>query len=385
MGVGGSNWYFLSRSQVKPFQVSGRIESYEIDIGAKVAGRVDFVAVREGDKVRKGQVIVKLDDAGIQAQLKGTTAKLVAAQQKERQALLQINLLESQIEEARLNLQKAQGEAEGKIFESEALVASSVAKLHEAEARLQEKKSELKLAQINRDRLAELVAKGAISQQEFDQAETTLETAQASVKADRASVDSYQKLVNSARGQMLQAQTAQLNPSIRKAQLDELHTQLEQARLKLSVAQAEVENAKAVQQEIQSKIADLNIISPIDGVVTARNVEPGAVVTSGKTLLSVINPSSVYLRGYIPEGDIGKVRVGQPAKIFLDSAPDQSLSSRVSAIDPEASFTPENIYFREDRVRQVFGVKISIENPAGFAKPGMPADAEIVIAPKSNQ
>jgi HlyD family secretion protein len=365
--------------------VSGRIEGYETDIGAKVAGRIEAVAVREGDQVRKGQVIVQLDDEQIEAQLKGASARLVSTQQQELQARLQINLLETQIQEQALNLEQAQGDAKGRIFQAESSVAASAAQFNQAEAQLQQAKSELKLAQTNRDRFAKLLADGAVTQQQFDQAQTTWETAQSAVRSRQASVDSFRKLVDSAQGQLLQAQTTALNPSIRNTQMAGLRTQLAQTRLKLAAAQAEVVNAKAAQQETQTKIADLNIISPIDGVVTTRSVEPGVVVTTGKTLLTVINPNTVYLRGYIPEGDIGKVRVGQQAKVFLDSAPDKPLSARISAIDTQASFTPENIYFREDRVKQVFGVKISLDNPAGFAKPGRPADAEIVLAAEAKK
>jgi len=89
--------------------------------------------------------------------------------------------------------------------------------------------------------------------------------------------------------------------------------------------------------------------------------------------------SDVYLRGFVPGGDIGKIRVGQPAEVFLDSAPEAPLDATVSAVDAEASFTPENIYFREDRVTQVFGLKLAIANPDGFAKPGMPADGAILL------
>ena len=385
-GVGVSTWYFLSLPKPgEPLRVSGRIEGYETDIGAKVAGRIEAVAVREGDQVRKGQAIVQLDDEQIEAQLKGATARLVSTQQQELQARLQINLLETQIQEQALNLEQAQGDAKGRIFQAESSVAASAAQFNQAEAQLQQAKSELKLAQTNRDRFAKLVADGAVTQQQFDQAQTTWETAQSTVRSRQASVDSFRKLVDSAQGQLLQAQTTALNPSIRNTQMAGLRTQLAQTRLKLAAAQAEVVNAKAAQQETQTKIADLNIISPIDGVVTTRIVEPGVVVTTGKTLLTVINPNTVYLRGYIPEGDIGKVRVGQQAKVFLDSAPDKPLSARISAIDTQASFTPENIYFREDRVKQVFGVKISLDNPAGFAKPGMPADAEIVLAPEAKK
>jgi HlyD family secretion protein len=108
-------------------------------------------------------------------------------------------------------------------------------------------------------------------------------------------------------------------------------------------------------------------------------VEPGVVAVPGQTLISVIDLSTVYLRGYVPEGQIGRVRVGQKAKVFLDSSPDKPFEGTVIQIDPEGSFTPENIYFKDDRVKQVFGIKIAIAQPDRFAKPGMPADAEIIV------
>jgi HlyD family secretion protein len=377
-GIAGTSWYLLSPPQVQPLQVSGRIEGYETNIGAKFAGRIDYIAVREGDEVRQGQVIVRMDDDELQAQLQGATARLNAVQQQERQARLQIEVLESQIKELQLNWQQARGDARGRVLQAESALASSVAQLSEAKATLQQAKSELALAKTNRDRYAQLVSEGAIPQQQFDQTQTAWETAQATVQARQSSVESAQKLVQAAQGQLQQAKMTELNPDIRTTQLQALRTQLAQAHLKLAAAQADVMNARAAKQEIQSKIADLKIISPIDGVVTARSVEPGAVVTTGKTLLTVINPDEVYLRGFIPEGEIANIKVGQPAKVFLDSRPDRPLSAKISAIDTQASFTPENIYFKEDRVKQVFGVKIRIDRPDGLAKPGMPADAEIV-------
>jgi HlyD family secretion protein len=102
------------------------------------------------------------------------------------------------------------------------------------------------------------------------------------------------------------------------------------------------------------------------------------VVASGRTLLTLLDPATVYLRGFIPQGEIGRVRLGQQARIYLDSDPRRPLAARVAEVDAQASFTPETIYFQRDRVRQVFGLKLAIEDPAGYAKPGMPADAEIL-------
>jgi HlyD family secretion protein len=385
-GIGISTSYLISsRSEANILRVSGRIEGYETDIGAKVAGRIESVAVREGDEVRKGQVIVKLDDAEIQAQLKGSSARVDAMQKQEEQARLQISILENQILENLLTLQQSMGDAKGRIFQAESSVASSQAQLNQAIAQVEQAKSELKLAQMNRDRYAKLVKQGAVTKQEFDQAQTNWETALANLRSRQAAVNSYSKLVNSAQGQLTQAQSTGLNPSIKNAQLSGLRTQLAQTRLKLAAAQADVANAKASQQEMKAKVSDLNVISPIKGVVVSRSIEPGAVVTTGKTLLTVIDPKSVYLRAFIPQGNIGKVRLGQEAQIFLDSAPKQPLSAKIAAIDTQASFTPENIYFQQDRVKQVFGVKITIDNPAGLAKPGMPADAEINITPEAEK
>jgi HlyD family secretion protein len=176
----------------------------------------------------------------------------------------------------------------------------------------------------------------------------------------------------------VQAETASLNPEIRRTQIERLQTQLEQGRSQVEAARSEIANAQAARQEIAARLNDLAVASPIAGIVTVRSIEPGEVIAPGKMLLTVVDLNDVYLRGYLPEGRIGEVRVGQAAQVFLDSAPDRPLAATVTAIDTEASFTPENIYFKDDRVKQVFGLKLGIDNPEGFAKPGMPADAKII-------
>jgi HlyD family secretion protein len=385
IGAGAATWYWLSRPEANELELSGRIEGYETDIGNKVAGRVQLVTVREGDEVRQGEVLVQLDDAELQARLRAATAQLVSAQQNVENANLQIDVLESQIREIQLTRQQAQGDAQGRISQAGATVATAEAQLAEAQAQAVQARSQATLAQADLERFSQLFREGAIPRQQLDQARTTFETTAATLKSREAAVEAARRQVVAAQGGLTQAQSTDLNPDIRTAQIDRLNKQLAQARAQLGSAQADAKRAEAQRQEIIAQKDDLRILSPISGVVVTRNAEPGEVLASGTTVLTLLNLNTVYLRGYIPEGEIGRVRVGQSARIYLDSAPKQALTAQVNAIDPEASFTPENIYFRQDRVKQVFGVKLAIENPAGFAKPGMPADAEIITEAETAQ
>jgi HlyD family secretion protein len=378
IAAGAAVWYFSSRPQTPELQFSGRIEGYETDVGTKAAGRVEAVTVREGAIVKQGQLLARLDDDQVQAQLQGAEARLKAAQQQAENAKLQISVLESQIAETQFRLQQSQGDASGRVFQAEAQVATTIAQLDQAQAQATEAEAQLNLAKTDRDRFAQLVQDGAVTQQRFDQAEATYQSAIAILKSRQSAVIAAQKQVTAAQGSLIQSRSTSLNPDINTAQIERLKTQIQQARALLGSAQADIASAEASRRQILSQVNDLTIYSPIDGVVMTRSIEPGAVVATGKVLLTVLDLNTVYMRGFIPEGEIGRVRVGQRAAVWLDSYPDRPLSAQVVAIDAEASFTPENIYFKEDRVQQVFGVKLAIDQPGGFAKPGMPADGEIL-------
>jgi HlyD family secretion protein len=378
-GIGYGFWVWINQPKAGELKVSGLIEGYETDVGAKTPGRIDEVTVREGDSVKKGQLLVRLDDSEIQAQLRGAEARINAAKQQARQAQLQLGVLKGQITQAQLILQQSKGDAEGRVNQADAQVAAAQAQQAQAQAQVTATQSDVRLAQLNRNRFAQLLKEGATSQQQFDQTQANLESAQANLKARLALVVAARRQVSAAQGSLTQTQTATLNPQLRDSQLAVVREQLAQAQSQFAAAQADVVNAEATKSQLQAQIAYLNILSPIGGVVTSRSVEPGAVVTAGKTLLSVIDLDRVYLRGYVPEGSIGKVRVGQQAKVYLDSDSSKPYTAHIAVIDPKASFTPENIYFKDERVKQVFGVKIVIDQPGGYVKPGMPADAEILV------
>jgi HlyD family secretion protein len=413
-GIGYAIWRLAPRAAADTLRVSGRIEGYETDIGVKRSGRIESIAVREGAAVKKGQQLIKLDDSNdlvLADQLRGAQARVASAQSDEQQAQSdalsaqsQIDQVESQISEAQLNVQQSQGDTQGRVKQASANVASSKAQLIQAEAQAKQTASEVKLASLNLDRYAKLVADGAINKQQFDQAQTNYDTAVATLEARKAAINSAREQLSAAQGGLTQTQTTSFNPGIRSAQLQALNrkraqtqAQLKSAQARVKSAQAKVKDALASQQQVITQIndskKDLNVVSPLDGVVTARSVEPGAVVSNQTKIMTIVDPKTIYLRGFIPEGDIGKVRIGQVTKVFLDSAPLTPLNGKVVSVDPQASFTPENIYFQKDRVKQVVGVRISVENPDGCFNPnspyaggdlpcariGMPADADILL------
>src|SRR5271154_7168263 len=130
-------WYFSQpHGKPKTVYVSGRIEGYETNVGAKIGGRVDYIAVREGDYVTKGQLIVKISDDDIQAQLRGAQARLLKSSEQEETSRYQIDVIKSQIDEAKLKLTQSKQDSSSQVDQADAKVPEARAKLSQAEAEL---------------------------------------------------------------------------------------------------------------------------------------------------------------------------------------------------------------------------------------------------------
>jgi HlyD family secretion protein len=379
--IGVGSWYIFRPQTQNAIAFSGRIEGYETDVSTKSSGRVEEVTVREGDNVTKGQLLVRLDDAEIRAELQAASSQVVAAQKRVLEAELQISVVENQLADASLGVLQSEGDSQGKIAEAKGLISTAEAFVAQEQARVEEAKALLEQTRVDRDRYAQLAKEGAETAQRYDLAKTAYNTALAAVNSREKAVEAARQSVAVARGKLQQAQTTALNPDRQSTQVARLQVQSDQARSLLAVAQADVKTAEANRQLIQSRLNNLTVNSPINGVVTVRSIELGTVVLPTRPLLRIVDLKSVYMRGFIPEGDIGKIRVGQSALVFLDADRDRKnpLKATVTAIDAKASFTPENVYFKRDRTQQVFGVKLAIDDSNGFAKIGMPVDAEIEL------
>lgn len=143
------------------------------------------------------------------------------------------------------------------------------------------------------------------------------------------------------------------------------------ARAQLGEAQAAVEAARVAREDLQVK-------SPLDGVVTRTYAEVGETLGAGRPVVTVTNISKLWLRVYIPENQIGKVRLGAAAKVKVDTFPSREFAGRVSYVSSQAEFTPKNVQTQEERVKLVFAVNVTLDNLDGTLKPGMPADVYVM-------
>lgn len=197
------------------------------------------------------------------------------------------------------------------------------------------------------------------------------------VRSKEQKIEDLSQSMQSNMARLSSALTSQKVSFGQKAKEEALRLQGNEAELRLSVMQAELAKAKAVRGELEEKIRLCTLRSPIDGICSARNVQLAETVAPGQVLLRVLDPRRVYMRAYVAEGDLGRVKIGQAAKIYIDSNSPKPLMAHVVAIDSQASFTPENVHFKDERTRQAFGVKLALDQPDGSGKPGMPADATI--------
>lgn len=365
--AGGAIWYFLIRTPPAPhnlIKLSGRIEGDDTTVATKISGRIREIQVREGDQVKAGQVIALIDDEQVRAREQQEQSMVLQAEARVLSTQQQIAILNAQLEESNIGVDQARIDAQGRVSQAEAQVAHAEAQLAQAEA-------DYGQARYDEQRYTRLASDGDVPERTGRQAQTTAEAHAAAVRAARRQVDV-------ARGALTMAKANLSNAAMRTSQATAIRKQILQAQSEIMAAQAETEHARARLREVQADRDDLQVLAPIDGTVATRSAEPGEVVAAGTTLVTLVNLNAVYLRGFIPEGEIGRVRAGQTARVYLDSAPDRPLEAVVSRIDPEASFTPENTYFKDDRVKQVVGVKLMLKGAAGYAKPGMPADGEVI-------
>src|SRR5262249_62424801 len=155
--------------------------------------------------------------------------------------------------------------------------------------------------------------------------------------------------------------------------------ELQRKEQELVQRKAAIDQSRAQVGISEAQLADTIIATPIDGVVLVKSAEVGEVLGAGPTIVTIGDLEHPWLRGYINETDLGRVKLGQKVRLTTDSFPGKAYNGTISFISSEAEFTPKQIQTKEERVKLVYRIKIDVDNSSHELKNNMPVDAEIVL------
>ncbi len=237
----------------------------------------------------------------------------------------------------------------------------------ELEAALDQTKGEVETAFHRIHEAREAIKKTTA---EVSRAEATLEQA-------RRDFERYSQLLEQDSISKSAFEEAQTRLRVSEAGLDIARNAREEARATRQRAEATLSVAQGRVKEAEARLEDTRIYAPAGGTIVDKHVERGELVSPGTPIALIIDLGDIYVRVYVSEIDIGKIKVGDPARVFTDAFPDRFFTGSITKISQEAEFTPKEAHVKEERTKFVFGVKVRVDNPGGYLKPGLPVDVKI--------
>ena len=355
--------------------VSGTIELTEVDCAFKISGMIEQLRFDEGDFVREGDLIARLDDRKLQDRRNKAEASLRMEESRVHQLLIAI---EHQERNSRGLIAQAMAKlAAARARLKELLAGSRPQEIEEARAAMNRASSELQKFSLEWERAQRLFEAQTISKQEWDTAKAAFEIAQAQYERAREQYDLVREgprkeTIEAARSKEAEARAALQVAEATMLKVEELKQELETTRARVRVARADLDLAETL-------ISETRLYAPISGIVLSKNMERGEIALPGSSVLTLGDLKKVWLRAYINETDLGRIKLGQPVEVFTDTYPEKAYPGRLAFISNEAEFTPKQIQTKQERVKLVYRIKIDIDNPLMELKSGMPADARIIM------
>lgn len=306
-------------------RVSGQADATEVQVAPEVGGRIIEMTIAEGDRVKQGEVVARLDTRDVDLALQ-------RAQAERSQADAQLRLLQA-------------GARVQDVRQAEAQVAAAAADVAAAQA-------DLAAAETDLQRFERLLQTNSGSQKQRDDAATRRDMARDRVAAARARETSAREVVS------------RLRAGSRREEVDG--------------ARARVAGVDAQIATLQKSKADAIVMAPIDGIVTERLLDPGEIVSPRVPILVLTDLDHAWAEVFVDEPMIPRIKLGQAATVFTDAG-GTGLAGKVSYVASKAEFTPRNVQTAEDRSKLVYRVKIAVDNRNGILKQGMPVEAEIPL------
>jgi len=326
----GSAIYFLliknGHSESDPFKFSGTVDVTETRISFKTAGRIDKINFQEGQNVKEGDLIAALDKKDEKLALDAAKANLAY-----NKAVLNEVLAGSRKQEIR----------------------NAKAALDKAQAARKKAAAELKQAKNDRDRYEMLYKERGVSKRDYELYSTGYKKALNAYNETEASV-------RSAREQLSIRVEGARNEEIKKAES------------LVAIAEEQLKQAK-------QKLEYTSVYSPAKGRVLVRSAEPGEYIQPGSVILTIADIKDAWVRGYVNQTVLGKIKIGQAVKIHSDSYPEKTYNGKIIYISDEAEFTPKSVQTYEERVKMMYRIKVKIENDKEELKSGMPVVGQIIV------
>jgi len=344
--------------RTEPLKVSGFVEAYEIRIGSRIGGRVEKVLVDEGARVKQGDTLVVLEPYDLlqrRTEAEAEATARVAEYEKMAKGFRpeEIAQAKSKHDQLAADLEKLQNGPRKQEIEAA-----------QADVRLAE--AQLAFAREKLARTERLVAQNAATQEELDQERTSFRVAQATLDARQQNLA---LLLAGTRPEEIAAGTAQLEAARQAWQLERNGYRDED----VAQAKAALESAQAALSAIDEQIQELTITAPLDAVVEAVDLRPGDMVTANAPVLSLTDTSRLWVRVYVPENHLD-LSLGQKVWVTIDSYPGCRFGGHITFIARQGEFTPSNVQTPEERSKQVFRVRVTLDEGLEELRPGMSAD-----------
>ena len=379
--IGTGVYFYFSENHKDPNRliVSGNIEVTESRLSFKIPGRLAARLVDEGEAVKEGQLLARLDDtdqkqAVARARANLGYAKAVLAELEAGSRLEDIRRAKAQVEQAESVLLELESGSRSQE------IGDARAEVKRAKASLEGAKSQLELARSDHDRYRKLHKDDVVSVREYDSYRRRFETAQSTYAEAEARLKSAREKLSLRTEGPRKEQIEQARAALRQAEAAYALVKAGPRSETILQARAKVDVAEETMRQARQQLAYTRLFAPFEGVVLSKAAEPGEYLNTGAPVMTVGDLSRVWLRAYVNETDLGRIKRGLDIEVFTDTYPGKAYRGRISFISSEAEFTPKSVQTSEERVKLVYRIKIELPNPDRELKPGMPADAVIGVA-----
>jgi HlyD family secretion protein len=374
LGLGACGWWQHSASD--SLKLYGNIELTQVDMAFKISGKLSRLEVNEGDAVRQGMVLARLDTTQLESQKNRDQMALATAESLVPPLQTSIERQKATLA-AETELRRAQlAQAEAALRDLQA--GSRAQEIQQAKALVEEAMSQHQQARNDWERAQVLYKNDDISTAQWDLYRSRFDTSAAAL---RMAEERLALVIEGPRKEQIEGARAQVAQARANVQLTEAsYLELKRMEQELQTRRAQVEQARAQVAVVDTMLADAVAIAPVDGVVLVRSAEVGEVLAPGTTFATIGVSDRPWLRGYIGEQDLGRVKLGAKVKVTTDSYPAKVYRGKITFISSEAEFTPKQIQTPEERIKLVYRIKIEVENPQHELKLNMPAEAEILLS-----